>query len=959
MEQLTKLMAAACCSMASLSIFAQGPNPRTIKEVKPVTVVCSEGNVPRLPHMVWVSYSDGETGYRQVRWSNAALATEKEQADRQKNPAGKTYKIKGYITGDETTEQGFPVTADVKVVKEAESTPQKPVVSTLPLADVKLTGDNRLTWNRDEALREICSWDVTQQLYNYRDTYGLPTDGYTTSDGWDAPDCKLKGHGSGHYMSALAQAYAVATDPTQKDILRRNIVRMVDELRQCQERTFVYDEKLGRYWEARDFAPEDELRTMKGTWSDFDQYKKRYKEYGYGYLNAIPAQHCALIEMYRAYNNSDWVWAPYYSVHKQLAGLIDIANMFDDKATADKALLIAKDMGLWVWNRMHYRTYVKQDGTQKERRERPGNRYEMWDMYIAGEVGGISESLARLSEMVTDNDEKAKLIEAANCFDAPKFFDPLARNIDDIRTRHANQHIPMIIGALRSYLTNNNPYYYNLAENFWTLLQGRYVYATGGVGNGEMFRQPYTQVLSMATNGMQEGEAESNPDINETCCAYNLLKLTRDLNCYNPDDARYMDYYERTLYNQMIGSLNPEKYQTCYQYAVGLNATKPFGNETPQATCCGGTGSENHTKYQEAAYFVNDNSLYIALYLPTVLDWKSKKMKIVQDCLWPAETSKIIISEGKGKFTMKLRVPYWATKGFTVKLNGKLLTPPTGGQGGCTSYYFPITRTWKKGDVVEVEMPFTKHINYGPDKLTSDVASADGTQLDDAWVGTLMYGPLAMTGTDAMTWSDATLNIDSRLDNIAANKPTGKTTGHDGNLYTLTVAGQTFQPDYYRTAHTTHYYRINHTDQQQTEAANQTAEIDKSELLALIKMAEERKGEQDQWAPNGYWRLLKALDDAKMVYDSSAGLTQKKVNAAAAKLNKAINTMRPGNLAEMEDLRPLTGLLRRAGTPDNTTSAALKEAIDYANMVVKYVTDGSGTHDMINTAVERLKKAME
>ena len=124
-------------------------------------------------------------------------------------------------------------------------------------------------------------------------------------------------------------------------------------------------------------------------------------------------------------------------------------------------------------------------------------------------------------------------------------------------------------------------------------------------------------------------------------------------------------------------------------------------------------------------------------------------------------------------------------------------------------------------------------------------------------------------------------------------------------------------------------------------------------------MAEERKGEQDQWAPNGYWRLLKALDDAKMVYDSSAGLTQKKVNAAAAKLNKAINTMRPGNLAEMEDLRPLTGLLRRAGTPDNTTSAALKEAIDYANMVVKYVTDGSGTHDMINTAVERLKKAME
>ena len=95
---------------------------------------------------------------------------------------------------------------------------------------------------------------------------------------------------------------------------------------------------------------------------------------------------------------------PYYSIHKQLAGLIDIATYMDDKSIADKALLIAKDMGLWVWNRMHYRTYVK-DGTQEERRTRPGNRYEMWNMYIAGEVGGMGESLARLSEMVSAPEE--------------------------------------------------------------------------------------------------------------------------------------------------------------------------------------------------------------------------------------------------------------------------------------------------------------------------------------------------------------------------------------------------------------------------------------------------------------------------------------------------------------------------------------------------------------------------
>src|SRR5690606_37420831 len=128
-----------------------------------------------------------------------------------------------------------------------------------------------------------------------------------------------------------------------------------------------------RYWEARDFAPEEELREMKGSWKDFDRYKTEWSQYGYGYLNAIPAHHAALIEMYRAYNNESWVWAPYYSIHKQLAGLIDIATFIDDREVADKALLIAKDMGLWIWNRLYYRTHVKTDGTQEERRAKPGN----------------------------------------------------------------------------------------------------------------------------------------------------------------------------------------------------------------------------------------------------------------------------------------------------------------------------------------------------------------------------------------------------------------------------------------------------------------------------------------------------------------------------------------------------------------------------------------------------------
>lgn len=963
LKQFTLLIGVACLPGMTTAATVY----RTISKVEAISVDCPVGTAPRLPNLVWVTYSDGYSEYRQVRWANALLADEQAEADAQKHPAGSQYEIGGFVIGDETTDNGYPVKAQIKVVAEGYQTPEKEVAHTFSLADVSIDGDNRLTHNRDEAIREICSWDVTQQLYNYRDTYGLSTEGYTKSDGWDSPDTKLKGHGSGHYMSAIAQAYAVATNPEQKAILRKNITRMVNELRECQEKTFVYNKELKRNWEARDFAPEAELREMKGTWAAFDEYKKHPELYGYGYINAIPAQHCALIEMYRAYNNSDWVWAPYYSVHKQLAGLIDIATYFDDKEICDKALLIAKDMGLWVWNRMHYRTYVKQDGTQDERRAKPGNRYEMWDMYIAGEVGGMSESLSRLSEMVSNPDEKAKLLEAANCFDAPKFYDPLSKNIDDIRTRHANQHIPMIIGALRSYKSNQKPYYYNLAENFWRLVLGRYMYAMGGVGNGEMFRQPYTQILSMATNGLQEGESEAYPDINETCCAYNLVKLSKDLNCYNPDNAQYLDYIERTLYNQIIGSLNPDQYQTCYQYAVGLNATKPFGNETPQSTCCGGTGSENHTKYQQSAYFANDNTLWVGLYMPTTLHWKEKGVTIKQDCLWPAQHSAIKITEGEGDFTLKLRVPYWATQGFSIKVNGKEVA-----KSYQPSTYVELEQKhWKAGDVVEIDMPFSKHIEYGADKLSSDVASLDGTPLKTSWVGTLMYGPLVMAGTGAQTWNQATLNIDSKLSNITVGESNGVTTGAGANLLTLKLDGKEFQPDYYRNANSTHYYRINLTDAKSKKSKK--VKIDFTELNSLLNLAAERKADQEKWkalsqkvpeyapwAPFGYERMQKVMAQAQeLVAKGKKKVTQDELEGTTAILNRAINTMRPGNLAEMEDLRELSGLLRRAGWPDDNTSEELKEAISYGRMVQKYVTDGSGTHDMIHAAVEKLKKAMK
>ena len=978
---MKKMMVTCTLATSLLVATATAKEYRSIKEVETVRVEVPAGNAPRLPYQLWVKYSDGKGEYRQVKWLNASEATEKAEANAEMNSAGSMYKVRGVIVGDNSTPNGYPVLAEVKVVdsihnslraKRASSSAAIPVAETLPLDRVSIDGDNRLTWNRDLDIDQLISLPVKQQLYNYRDTYGLPTEGYPESDGWDSPTTKLKGHGSGHYMSAMAMAFASCQDEAKKAILRRNIREMVNGLRECQERTFVWNEKLGRYWEARDFAPEEELRQMGGSWKDFDRYKQEPGKYGYGYLNAIPAQHCALIEMYRAYNNESWVWAPYYSVHKQLAGLIDIATYIDDKAVAEKALLIAKDMGLWVWNRLHYRTYVKSDGGQDERRAKPGNRYEMWNMYIAGEVGGMAESLARLSEMTDNKDEKARLLEAATYFDSPAFFDPLSKNIDAIRTRHANQHIPMVTGALRVFRGNGNAYYYHIAENFWTMIQGRYRYAMGGVGNGEMFRQPYSQITSMCTNVTSWGGRELHPEptINETCCAYNLAKLTKELNCFNPDDARYMDYYERVLYNQIVGSVNPRHYQTVYQYAVGLDASKPWGNETPQSTCCGGTGVENHVKYQEAAYFVNDSTLWVALYMPTTADWRKKGVVVRQECLWPAERSIIRISDS-AFFAMKLRVPYWATEGFDVRLNGKSIA-----ESYQPSSYVEIpARQWSREDVVEVVMPFTKHIDFGPDKMETAPAYEKGgkTEYSPMWAGALMYGPLVMATTGIKNWDEATIDISSDLSEITLHGAKAGT-GADANLYTLSYGGRTFFPDYAGDEHVTHYFRMNVESDPNAQFTihNSQLEIDKSQLRELLLIAKSRIDEQQSWnalavkvpeyapwAKYGYARMVAQYEKTQPYMDAPKDkYTQEEIDKAAGALNAVINTMRPGNLPELEDMDELMGLLEKAKQlPDDNEAA--NRAIGYAGMVIRYVSDGSGTMDMIERATNQLKNVLK
>ena len=102
---------------------------------------------------------------------------------------------------------------------------------------------------------------------------------------------------------------------------------------------------------------------------------------------------------------------------------------------------------------------------------------------------------------------------------------------------------------------------------------------------------------------------------------------------------------------------------------------------------------------------------------------------------------------------------------------------------------------------------------------------------------------------------------------------------------------------------------------------------------------------------------MKEMEKAAGV-STNTSATATNVADALSALNVAINTMRPGNLAEPEDLSTLLPLVTNAKNIANKTTE-LREAINYADMVVQYVNDGSGTHDLIRKATERLNKELE
>jgi uncharacterized protein len=472
-------------------------------------------------------------------------------------------------------------------------------------------------------------------LHTFRLTAGLPSSAQPLGD-WEKPDCELRGHfAGGHYLSACALAFASSGD----EELKRNGDVMVAELAKCQA------------------------------------------QYNNGYLSAFPQ------ELFDRLRDGVNVWAPFYTIHKIMAGHLDMYML----AGNEQALATVENMAHWVrgWS----------DPLSEPQMQR----------VLLVEYGGMGEVLSNLYG-VTGNRE---YLELARRFDKKWFFDPLAAHRDELKGLHVNTHVPQVIAAARLYELTGDKRYWNIASYFWDEVTSERSYCTGGTSNFELWRSD-PGVLS----------TQLSPQTAEDCCAYNMMKLTRHLFSWSPQ-PQYMDYYERVLFNHRMGTIDPDTGTTVYYLPLGNGYSKIYAKPFDSFWCCNGTGAEEFAKLTDTICFHDEDSIFVNLYIASEVDWPEKGIRFSQQTSFPEEQgTTLLVSAAKPvNIDLKLRIPYWAKSG-NVKVNGRMV--PAFAEPGS---YLVLRGPWKNGDRIELTLPMHLHAAPMPDKDSLQAA---------------MYGPLVL-----------------------------------------------------------------------------------------------------------------------------------------------------------------------------------------------------------------------
>ncbi len=512
----------------------------------------------------------------------------------------------------------------------------------LPLAQVRLlAGELKRRYDLNRAY--VMSLTKENLLQNYlleaglhphrgifrATSHGDPDAGDGWHWGWESPTCQLRGHFLGHWLSAAARMFASTGDAEAK----AKADAIVDGLARCQERN-------------------------GGEW-----------------VGSIPEKYFDWIAQ------GHRVWAPHYTIHKTLMGLIDMVKF----ANNQQALEILVKQARW------FTRWTEQF-----------SREEMDDL-LDVETGGMLEAWSDLYGLTGDPEHR----ELMRRYDRPRLFERLLAGEDPLTNRHANTTIPEAHGAARAYEVTGEARYREIAEAYWRCaVTDRGYFATGGQTNGEIWTPPF------------EFAARLGDKTQEHCTVYNMMRLADYLYRWT-GDVEFADYIERNLYNGILAQQNPETGMVAYFLPLEPGARKIWGSATNDFWCCHGSLVQAHTFHNAYVYYQDDEGLLVNQYVPTELSWVRGDVPITVRQTFDTEAALpgamtddgsvhrpghwavefAVSAEQPVKFTLKLRLPWWLAGEARIWVNGERLSVAAG-----PSEYATFHRTWRE-DTVRIELP--------------------------------------------------------------------------------------------------------------------------------------------------------------------------------------------------------------------------------------------------------------
>lgn len=410
-------------------------------------------------------------------------------------------------------------------------------------------------------------------------------------------------------------------------------------------------------------------------------------------------------------------WVPWYNIHKTYAGLRD-TWLYAGSEKGREMFLKLCDWGCWVTENLNQ---------------------EQMESMMNTEFGGMNEVYADAYQMTGNR----KYLEEARKWTHHQLFDGMVQGVDNLDNKHANTQVPKVVGFARYATVADDQDYLKASEFFWDRVANHRSVAFGGNSRREHFPQ--------ASDYRSYVEEREGP---ESCNTNNMLKLTEDLFFENPLGI-YADFYENALLNHILSTQHPEHGGYVYFTPARPAHYRVYSQPNEGMWCCVGTGMENHGKYGEFIYSHFGESLYVNLFMASRLEWKEKKVEIVQETGFPDSDRTVITVNPKkpSKFIMMLRCPGWVRSGeLEICVNGQRIEAH---ESEDNPGYIAISRKWKKGDKVEMHMP----MHFSTDMIEG---------VDDYIA--IKYGPVlmgVMTGTEDMAGLVAD---DGRWSHIASGK---------------------------------------------------------------------------------------------------------------------------------------------------------------------------------------------